>query len=268
MTRSASASSAPTVFISGAAAGIGRATALAFAKRGYRVGAYDIDLAGLASLREEIAAGGGEVAIGKLDVTDADDWSQQLKEFTGPSRRLDILVNNAGILSSGRFAEIPLKTQRKIVDVNVYGAMAGLHTAFPYLRDTRGAQVVNLCSASAIYGQPELATYSATKFAIRGLTEALELEWRRHGIRVIAMWPLFVATAMVDGIQTHSTQRMGIHLTAGDVAEEIYNATRTSRRFLPRVHYPVGRQTKVVAGVSQLLPNWAARMLNKTVTGT
>lgn len=258
----------PTVFISGAAAGIGRATALAFARHGYRVGAYDIDLAGLASLREEIIARGGEVAIGQLDVTDAADWAQQLTAFTGSSRRLDILVNNAGILSSGRFEQIPLETQRRIVDVNVYGAMAGLHTAFPYLRETRGAQVVNLCSASAIYGQPELATYSATKFAVRGLTEALELEWRQYGIRVIAIWPLFVATAMVDGVQTHSTKRMGVHLTAEDVAQEIIEATRPNRRFLPRVHYPVGRQAKLVAGVSQVLPHWAARLVNKTVTGT
>ena len=142
--------SAPTVFITGAAAGIGRATALAFARRGYRVGAYDIELAGLASLREAITATGGDVAIGQLDVTDADDWAQQLDTFTGGSRRLDILVNNAGVLSSGRFEDIPLQTQRRIVDVNVYGTMAGLHTAFPYLRDTAHAQVVNLCSASAI----------------------------------------------------------------------------------------------------------------------
>jgi len=266
MTRSPS--SAPTVFISGAAAGIGRATALAFARRGYRVGAYDIDLAGLAALREEITAHGGEAAIGQLDVTDAGDWAQQLAAFTGSSRRLDILVNNAGILSSGRFEEIPLDTQRRIVDVNVYGAMAGLHTAFPYLRDTHGAQVVNLCSASAIYGQPELATYSATKFAIRGLTEALELEWRHYGIRVIAMWPMFVQTAMVDGMETRSSKRMGIHLSSEDVAEEIYEATRPTRRFLPKVHYPVGRQTKLLAGASQVMPNWASRLANKTVTGT
>ena len=263
-----SASSRPAVFITGAAAGIGRATALLFARRGYRVGGYDVDLGGLASLRDEITGRGGDVAIGQLDVTSAQDWSEQLRTFTGGAGRLDILVNNAGILSSGRFEEIPLERQRAIVDVNVGGTMAGLHTAFPYLRDTRGAQVVNLCSASAIYGQPELATYSATKFALRGLTEALELEWRRYGIRVIAMWPLFVATPMVDGMETHSTKRMGIHLTAEDVAAEIYAATHPSRNFLPKVHYPVGRQTKLVAGVSQVLPNWAARLVNKAATGT
>jgi len=260
------ADSAPTIFITGAAAGIGRATAVAFARHGYRVGAYDIDSAGLASLREAVTALGGDIATGHLDVAEAADWAQQLETFTGVSRRLDILVNNAGVLSSGRFEDIGLPTQRRMVDVNVYGTMAGMHTAFPYLRGTRGAQVVNLCSASAIYGQPELATYSATKFAVRGLTEALELEWRRHDIRVIAMWPLFVATAMVDGLETGSTASLGVHLTAEDVADEIYAATHPGRTWLTRVHYPVERQAKVFAGFAQATPNWAQRLLNKAVT--
>ena len=258
----------PTVFITGAAAGIGRATAVLFAERGYRVGAYDVDLPGLASLREEVISRGGDIAIGHLDVTDAQGWEQQLAEFTGTSRRLDVLVNNAGVLSHGRFEEIPLESQRRIIEVNVNGTLTGLHTAFPYLRATRNSQVVNLCSASAIYGQPELATYSASKFAVRGLTEALELEWRRHGIRVIAMWPLFVQTAMVDGMETNSTRRLGVHLSAEDVARSIYTATQPTRTWLPRVHYPVGRQTKVLAGLAQVSPNWAARFLNKTVTRT
>lgn len=262
------AHSSPTVFISGAAAGIGRATAVLFAQRGYRVGAYDVDLAGLASLRDEISIRGGDIAIGQLDVSSAEDWAQQLEAFTGPSRRLDVLVNNAGVLSHGRFEEIGLQTQRRIVDVNVYGTMAGLHTAFPYLRDTRGAQVVNLCSASAIYGQPEMATYSASKFAVRGLTEALELEWRRYGIRVIAMWPLFAQTPMVDGVQTNATRRLGVHLSAEDVAKSIYAATHSTPSRLPKVHYPVGRQTKVLAGLAQVSPNWASRLLNKAVTKT
>jgi NAD(P)-dependent dehydrogenase (short-subunit alcohol dehydrogenase family) len=262
------AHSSPTVFISGAAAGIGRATAVLFAQRGYRVGAYDVDLAGLASLRDEISIRGGDIAIGQLDVSSAEDWTQQLEAFTGSSRRLDVLVNNAGVLSHGRFEEIGLQTQRRIVDVNVYGTMAGLHTAFPYLRDTRGAQVVNLCSASAIYGQPEMATYSASKFAVRGLTEALELEWRRYGIRVIAMWPLFAQTPMVDGVQTNATRRLGVHLSAEDVAQSIYAATHSTPSRLPKVHYPVGRQTKVLAGLAQVSPNWASRLLNKAVTKT
>ena len=256
----------PTVFISGAAAGIGRATALAFARRGYRVGAYDIDAAGLATLRDEITGRGGDVVVGSLDVTDAAEWARQLEAFTAPARRLDILVNNAGVLSSGRFEEIPLEVQRRMIDINFYGTLAGLHAAFDYLRNTPGAQVVNLCSASAIYGQPELAVYSATKFGVRGITEALELEWSRYGIRVMAMWPLFVATAMVDGMETGSTKSLGVHLTPNDVAEAIYSATHPDRSWLPRVHYPVGRQTKVLAALSQVSPNWVQRLMNKTVS--
>ncbi len=257
--------STASVFITGAAAGIGRATALTFARNGYRVGAYDIDLDGLAGLREEIVALGGDVVIGELNVTDADQWSARLREFTGSTGTLDILVNNAGVLTTGAFADVPLDVHRQMVDINVYGALAGLHAAFPYLRDTPRAQVVNMCSASAMYGQPELATYSATKFALRALTEALELEWRQYGIRVLALWPLFVKTAMTDGVETASTKSLGVNLQPEDVAAAVYSATHRRGR-LARVHYPVGRQTAVLAALSQVSPNWMQRLMTKTLT--
>ncbi|MCV7217084.1 SDR family oxidoreductase [Mycobacterium crocinum] len=257
--------STPSVFITGAAAGIGRATALTFARNGYRVGAYDIDLDGLAGLREEIVALGGDVVIGELNVTDADQWAARLREFTGSTGTLDILVNNAGVLTTGAFADVPLDVHRQMVDINVYGALAGLHAAFPYLRDTPRAQVVNMCSASALYGQPELATYSATKFALRALTEALELEWRQYGIRVLALWPLFVKTAMTDGVETASTKSLGVNLQPEDVAAAVYSATHRRGR-LARVHYPVGRQTAVLAALSQVSPNWKQRLMTKTLT--
>lgn len=81
--------------------------------------------------------------------------------------RLDILINNAGILRAGPFESIDLAQHQAIVDVNLGGVINGTHLAFRYLRDTPGAQVVNLCSASAIYGQPELASYGATKSAVK-----------------------------------------------------------------------------------------------------
>ncbi|EHB54171.1 short-chain dehydrogenase/reductase SDR [Mycolicibacterium rhodesiae JS60] len=260
--------SAPGVFITGAAAGIGRATALRFAANGYRVGAYDVDLGGLTSLRDEITGRGGEIVIGELDVTDASAWSACLAEFAGAAGKLDILVNNAGVLTAGAFQDVPLTAHRQMIDINVYGALAGLHAAFPYLRDTADAQVVNMCSASALYGQPELATYSATKFALRALTEALELEWRRYDIRVLAMWPLFVKTAMTDGVETGSTKSLGINLGPDDVAKAVYSATRRGRGRLPRVHYPVGRQTSVLAAMAQVTPNWMQRLLTKMLART
>ncbi|MCP2276497.1 SDR family oxidoreductase [Nocardia amikacinitolerans] len=258
--------SSPTVFITGAAAGIGRATALLFAGHGYHVGAYDIDEVGLSRLAADINAAGGRVRTGVLDVTNNTHWTEQLAEFHEATGRLDILINNAGILRAGRFEDIDLGTHQTIMDVNLGGVLAGMHHAFPYLRDTRGAQVVNLCSASAIYGQPELASYGATKSAVKSLTEALDLEWSRYDIRVIAVWPLFVATAMVDGMSTGTTKSLGVRLTADDVADGIWEAT-SKRPRLPRVHYEIGTQAKVLAAAAKYAPSWAVRAANKYFAG-
>ena len=144
----------------------------------------------------------------------------------------------------------------------------GLYAAFPYLRATPRPVVVNLASASAIYGQPELATYSATKFFVRGITEALDIEWDRYDIRVISMWPLYVSTAMTENVKTGTTESLGIHLTAQDVADAIVAAVEPPllRRIIHQVHFPVGRQTKASA-LSGRLPLWLQRLLNKRVAG-
>src|SRR5262245_9305235 len=92
-----------TVFITGAAAGIGRATALTFAKKGYTVGGYDIDEAGLKTLADEIEELGGTAVVGHLDVTDPAEMAQRVREFAEAAGRLDVMINNAGILLAGRF---------------------------------------------------------------------------------------------------------------------------------------------------------------------
>jgi len=255
----------PTVFITGAAAGIGRAVALRFAAQGYHIGAYDIDEVGVSRLASEITAAGGRATSGVLDVTDAAQWSQRLAEFNAETGRLDILVNNAGILRSGAFETMELSEHRAVFEVNIGGVVTGTYTAFEYLRDTPGAQLVNLCSASAIYGQPELASYGAAKSAVKSLSEALELEWRRHDIRIIAVWPLFVDTAMVQGVDIGATRTLGVRLSAEGVAEGIWQATRKPAR-LPKVHYEIGVQAKALAVAAKYAPSWAVRGVNKLIT--
>jgi len=80
------------------------------------------------------------------------------------------------------------------------------------------------------------------------------------------MWPLFVQTAMIAGVETGSTKSLGVHLTPEDVAEAVYSATHRSRSRLPKVHYPVGRTTSMFAAVSQVTPTWVQRLLTKTLT--
>ena len=258
-----------TVFITGAAAGIGRATALTFAKNGYTVGGYDIDEVGLKSLADDIKELGGTAIVGHLDVTDSAEMAQRVGEFADAAGgRLDVMINNAGILLAGRFEDIDVAKHLKEIDINAKGVVNGLHAAFPYLRDTADSVVVNLSSASAIYGQAELANYSATKFFVRGITEALDIEWHRYGIRVIAMWPLYVQTAMTDHIKTATTESLGIRLTAQDVADAIAKAVKPS--WLPRamhqVHFPVGSQTKMMAAGSRFSPAWLTRLVNKRLS--
>jgi NAD(P)-dependent dehydrogenase (short-subunit alcohol dehydrogenase family) len=255
-----------TVFITGAAAGIGRATALMFARYGFIVGGYDIDEVGLKSLADEIEQRGGTAFTGHLDVTDPAEMAQRVSEFAeSTGGRLDVMINNAGILLAGYFEDIDVGAHLKEIDINTKGVVNGLHAAFPYLRSTPKSVVVNLASASAIYGQAELANYSATKFFVRGITEALDIEWNRHGIRVIAIWPLYVQTAMTGNIKTGTTESLGIQLTAQDVADAIVAAVEPSwlRRAIHQVHFPVGGQTKSMALGSRFSPAWLTRLVNK-----
>lgn len=253
-----------TVAITGATAGIGRATALRFADAGYRVAAYGRNPAALATLRDEL---GPDAIVDSLDVVDAQAWRtriDELSEVTGG--RLDVLVNNAGVLAAGPFTDVPIDEHQQILSINVGGMLNGCHIAYPLLKATPGASVVNLSSASAIYGQPELASYSATKFAIRGLTEALELEWAEDDIAVCAIWPLFVDTGMVQGVDTASTRNLGVSLTVDDVAESIVRAATQRTRLPHSVHHAVGRQARALMALSDVAPGWVMREINRRVT--
>jgi short chain dehydrogenase len=212
-----------SVFITGAAAGIGRATALSFARIGYSVGAYDVDEVGLKSLADEIDRLGAKAVTGRLDVTDADEMARRVAEFAqATGGRLDVMINNAGILRSGRFEDIAVTAHHQEIDVNTKGVVNGLHAAFPHLRATPGAVVVD-------------------------------------------MWPLYVDTAMTDGVKTGTTESLGIRLTAQDVANDIVKAVDPSwpRRLLHQVHFPVGKQAKASAVVARFLPAWSLRVMNK-----
>ncbi|GAB3406828.1 SDR family oxidoreductase [Massilia agilis] len=249
------------VFITGAAAGIGRATARLFSQRGWFVGIADIDAPALAQLAQEL---GPSAMRFRLDATRAEEWNAALGAFFDKTGRLDLLVNNAGILISGPFESNALARHDALVDVNIKGVIHGCHCAQPFLARTPGARVVNLSSSAAIYGQAALATYSATKFAVRGLTEALNIEWQDQGIRVMDVMPLFVQTAMVKDMDAASIRRLGVRLTPEDVANVIWKAAHY-RGSPGKVHWPVGFRAKLFHALNGAGPDRLARFIARMI---
>ena len=254
-----SSATRPSIFVSGGAAGIGLAIARRYARAGYRVGVYDLDAEAASRAADQLSSEFDcESVSGELDVTKSEGWHVALADFCGTHGALDILVNNAGVASSGPFADTPLSQHRAMVEVNVMGVIHGCHAAHAYLRRAAAPRVVNLASASAIYGQPTLATYAATKFAVRGLTEGLNLEWEADGIHVTSLMPIFVKTAMVDTIgEIKAIQRLGIKLQPEDVANAAW-AAGTGRR---KVHRVVGRDAAALRFLLRFIPTSIARRL-------
>ena len=244
-----------TILITGAASGIGAAAARLFHSRGWSVGLLDIDHRALAALAAEL----GGVWHAELNVTDAGAVREALQDFCAAhGGRLRLLFNSAGVLRFGHFEEIGLEEHARILQINVLGLLQVTHAAFPYLKGTAGAQVVNMGSASGLYGTPHMVSYSASKFAVRGLTEALELEWRRHGIHVGDLMPPFVATPMVDSqsFTPPALRRMGVNLRAEDIAQALWRQVER-----PRVHRPIHWLFRLMYAAGQVSPPAITRLL-------
>ncbi len=122
---------------------------------------------------------------------------------------------------------------------------------------------------AALYGQPGLATYSATKAAVKSLTEALELEWRADGVRVRSLLPLFVDTEMVTREQAGAAavRRLGVRLQPADVAEAAWRVVHEPAGRLRGPHRAVGPQTRLVAAMTSVSPDWANRLVTRRITG-
>lgn len=247
------------IFITGAASGIGRATARLFASRGWRVGLCDRDATALAALEKELGTASAQAF--PCDVRDTEGLQAALALFCGAAGGLDLLVNNAGVLRIGPFEEMPTADHRELVEVNVRSVVEVLLAAFPLLQRA-GGRVVNLGSASAEYGTPDFATYSASKMFVRGLSEALDIEWRRHGIRVACVMPAFVATPMIAGRHSRSMDRLGVRLTPEDVAEVIWRAARGRR-----LTWRVGGRYRLLRALSMVLPGSVKRMMMRRIAG-
>jgi NAD(P)-dependent dehydrogenase (short-subunit alcohol dehydrogenase family) len=206
------------VLVTGAASGIGRETALAFAERGAQVFLSDVDEKGLGETAEIAKRSGGTVHAVVADVSRRDAMKALAEAVHREVPALDVLVNNAGVGLGARFLDTPLEDWDWIVGINLMGVVHGCHFFVPRMVERgRGGHVVNVASAAGLLATSELAAYATTKYGVVGLSEALREELRPHGIRVVTICPGIVNTPI-----TRSSRLRGVAAGERERIEKLY----------------------------------------------
>lgn len=248
-----------TILITGAASGIGRETALLFANKGWYAGIFDVNEAGLKSLEKEI--GNSNCFMGIMDVADPESVKNGIDAFAGKTGgKLDVLLNNAGIIKFGLYENVALQDHLKIVDVNFKGCLNCIYYSLKYLKGTPGSRIINMSSASSIYGVPDLSVYSATKHALSAMTEALNIEFEKYGIFVCDIKPPYVKTPLLETPEeVYSIKKMGVFMGPEKVARAVWKAAHGKK-----VHWNIST-TGLLNFLVWLFP-FATRFIVKTLT--
>ncbi|MBU2696431.1 SDR family oxidoreductase [Pimelobacter sp. 30-1] len=191
------------VFVTGAASGIGRAVARYAADRGAVLHLTDIQPDALAAVAAEIRAGGGQVATAEVaDVADHEQVRRLAALVTERAGAMDVVLNVAGIAIWGTVRSLEPQHWQRLVDVNLMGPIHVIEELLPPMIDARrGGQLVNISSAAGIIAMPWHAAYSATKFGLRGVSEVLRYDLRKHRIGVSLVCPGGVDTGLVETIR-------------------------------------------------------------------
>jgi NAD(P)-dependent dehydrogenase (short-subunit alcohol dehydrogenase family) len=263
-----------TAVVTGAASGIGRAIALLAAQRGAGLALCDVDEDGLAAVADEALGLGREVLTRRVDVADRDQmerFAAAVLDGPGPP---DLLVNNAGVGLVAGMLETTLDDWDWIVGINLMGVVHGCHFLVPAMVRRGSGHVVNLSSLAGYHANPALAAYSATKFAVLGLTEALHDELVGSGVGVTAVCPGIVNTpitrnARARGAADDPSVR---ERYATLYRRRNYGPERVARNVLKavareRTVAPISPESWVAYGVKRTSPRlagWLARRMAST----
>lgn len=182
--------------ITGAGRGIGRATAIAFAKEGVHVGLVGRTPENLEHVAEELKQYGVKTATAAADVADIDAITSAVESIRNALGPIDILVNNAGISKFGNFMDLTPEEWTNIINVNVNGLYYTTRAVLPEMLERETGDIINISSTAGQKGGPVTSAYSASKAAVIGLSESLMMEVRKKNIRVTTLTPSTVATDM------------------------------------------------------------------------
>lgn len=188
-----------TAVITGAAHGLGRAIALALARRGCRIGLADIDAEEAENTLRLVEEAGGAGEVCRCDVRDGGEVRAMADHFFAAWDRVDLLVNDAGVYGTGRAEEVPVEEWERIIDTDLWGVIHGCLAFIPRMKEQGdGGHIVNIASSAGVVCAPETAPYSVAKAGVIALSEALRSELAPFDIGVTAVCPLFFHSHLFD----------------------------------------------------------------------
>jgi NAD(P)-dependent dehydrogenase (short-subunit alcohol dehydrogenase family) len=248
------------VVITGAGSGIGRSTALLFARLGAKVHVVDLDGDRAEAVRSTIEAAGGKAVAHKVDCTDPAAVEAFATTVFAEDGAVDVLHNNAGIGHAGGVEDTPLEDWQRVIAVNLMSTIHGVHAFVPrLLQQGRPSRIINTASAAGLVAMARMAPYCTTKFAIVGLTEALDAELSPRGIRVSAICPGIINTSIVED----SVMR-GEMAQQAERAVAFYRKRGTSPDVVARAVVATVRRPRLVVPVPrwQVTPTWLLKRLS------
>lgn len=244
-----------TIAITGAARGIGLATAAALLARGARVVIGDRDVSVLDKAVQQLGPG-NPVSGYPLDVTDRESFSTFLdKARTDGAGHIDVLINNAGVMPVGPFLGQSQETIRSATEVNFYGVLNGCQLVLPEMVRRRAGHIINIASMAGIVAVPGQVLYAGTKFAVVGLSTAMADEFAPQGVAISAVLPTFTNTELISGTTPSAAQKP---VQPEDIAAAVVKVLDKPKTLVSVPSF--GRRTAILA---TLLPDRARRWLNK-----
>ena len=229
-------------FLTGAASGIGRSFARALAKEGMNLFITDINMEGLAKVKEEVEVLGVKLITEKCDVSKFEDFDRCAKNFHSMLGDVDLLINNAGIGRGVLLENINLEDWKQVIDVNLWSIIYSLKAFIPKMLERGSGHIVNVASAAGIVGASEPLSYIASKFGVVGLSEGLYSQISRSGIKVSVIMPFYIKTniffsgerakfpkKLVDGIGEEKLQEI-----TQSMLEEMYDKAKNPDRVVKR----------------------------------
>jgi NAD(P)-dependent dehydrogenase (short-subunit alcohol dehydrogenase family) len=244
------------IFITGGASGLGREVARYFAGKGWFVGIADVNEAGMAETAAMLPS--GQFSVHLLDVTNRTQWQSAVADFAAKSGgQMHVFFNNAGIGTGGPIQDMTDADIDKMIAINLTGVISGTRACFDLLKATPGSCVLYTASAAGIYGVADLSVYSATKFAVRGLAEAHDIEFRKHGIRARSLMPGFIDTNIIANVAEGSNMSGKEMLEGAGILVSpvsIIGPAAWEAVHGDKVHTPVNKMAKQLAFAARWIP--------------